>query len=102
LYVSSLATTSQRVIRMSVQAKTGELLAELDKKLRAAGYEVKPLSITPANDKYGYNFRTTVELAVPKKLNIDLQKINPPKRPEDDVSKNAATVRPVSGGIAAR
>jgi Tfp pilus assembly PilM family ATPase len=89
LYVSSLATTSQRVIRMSVQAKTGELLAELDKKLRAAGYEVKPLSITPASDKYGYNFRTTVELNVPKKMKLDLQKVSPPKRPEDDASKSS-------------
>lgn len=100
LYVSSIATTSQRVIRMSVQAKTGELLAELDKTLRAAGYEVKPLSITPANDKYGYNFRTTVELAVPKKLKIDLQKISPPKRPEDDVSKTAGVRVNTAGGLA--
>jgi Tfp pilus assembly PilM family ATPase len=87
LYVNSIATTSQRVIRMSVQAKTGELLAELDKKLRAAGYEIKPLSITPASDKYGYNFRTTVELNVPKKMKVDIQKVAPPKRPEDDISK---------------
>lgn len=86
LYINAIATTSQRIIRMSVQARTGELLAELDKKLRSAGYEVKPLSITPATDKYGYNFRTTVELNVPKKMKVDLQKVSAPKRPEDDIS----------------
>ena len=50
VYMSAVNTTPQHMIRISVQAKTGELLAELDKKLRAAGYEVKPLSITPATD----------------------------------------------------
>ncbi|MGN6384669.1 MAG: type IV pilus biogenesis protein PilM [Verrucomicrobiota bacterium] len=84
VYVSAINTTPQHVIRLSVQSKSGELLAELDKKLRAAGYEVKPLSITPANDKYGYNFRTTVELAVPKKMKPDLKNAKPPARPTDD------------------
>lgn len=90
LYVSAFTTTAQHVLRFSVQARTGELLAELDKKLRAAGYEVKPLSITPANDKHGYNFRTTVELSIPKKMKPDIAKAKPPPRPADDVSLKPA------------
>jgi hypothetical protein len=90
LFVSAFTTSPQHIIRFSVQAKTGELLAELDKKLRAAGYEVRPLSITPANDKNGYNFRTTVELSIPKKLKPDLAKAKPPARPADDVSLKPA------------
>lgn len=86
LFVSTFTTTPQHLLRFSVQARTGELLAELDKKLRAAGYEVRPLSITPANDKNGYNFRTTVELAIPKKMKPDLTKAKPAPRPADDVS----------------
>ena len=94
VYVSAINTTPQHVIRLSVQAKTGELLAELDKKLRAAGYEVKPLSITPASDKYGYNFRTTVELNVPKKMKPDLTKQKAPARPADDTPpKSASTAK---------
>jgi len=86
IYISAFSTTPQHVMRFSVQSKTGELLAELDKKLRAAGYEVKPLSITPANDRHGYNFRTIVELAVPKKMKLDFHKLKPPARPADDAS----------------
>lgn len=90
MYVSAFATTPQHLIRFSVQAKSGELLAELDKKLRAAGYEVKPLSITPANDRHGYNFRTTVELSVPKKLKPDPTKVKAPPRPADDTPAGTA------------
>jgi hypothetical protein len=94
IYVSAFTTTPQHVVRFSVQSKTGELLAELDKKLRAAGYELKPLSITPANDKHGYNFRTTVELTIPKKLKPDISKIKPAPRPADDASlKSASTAK---------
>ena len=94
IYVSAFTTTPQHVVRFSVQSKTGELLAELDKKLRAAGYELKPLSITPANDKHGYNFRTTVELTIPKKLKPDISKIKPSPRPADDASlKSASAVK---------
>ncbi len=97
IYVSAINTTPQHAIRFSVQARSGELLAELDKNLRAAGYEVKPLSITPASDKHGYNFRTTVELTIPKKLKIDLSKVKFPARPFDDISLPAGG-RPVSRG----
>jgi Tfp pilus assembly PilM family ATPase len=90
IFVTAFTVSPQHLIRFSVQARTGELLAELDKKLRAAGYEVRPLSITPANDKNGYNFRTTVELSIPKKLKPDIAKIKPPARPADDVSLKAA------------
>jgi hypothetical protein len=90
IYVSAIATTPQHVLRFSVQSKTGELLAELDKKLRAAGYEMKPLSITPANDRHGYNFRTTVELTIPKKMKPDINKAKPAPRPADDASLKTA------------
>jgi Tfp pilus assembly PilM family ATPase len=86
IYVSGFTTSPQHIIRFSVQAKSGELLAELDKKLRAAGYEVKPLSITPASDRNGYNFRTTVELSIPRKMKPDFSKTKPPARPADDAS----------------
>lgn len=91
IYISAFTTSPQHVIRFSVQARTGELLAELDKKLRAAGYEVRPLSITPASDKHGYNFRTTVELNIPKKMKPDFAKTKPPARPADDASLKATS-----------
>ena len=99
IYVSAFTTTPQHVVRFTVQSKTGELLAALDKKLRAAGYEVKPLSITPANDKHGYHFRTTVELTIPKKLKPDISKFKPAARPLDDASLKTATM-PKDGGKA--
>lgn len=94
VYVSALTTTSQHVIRMAVQARSGEILSELDKKLRAAGYEVKPLSITPSNDKYGYHFRTTVEVLIPRGMKPEIQDLKPPARPADDsIPKTALSER---------
>jgi Tfp pilus assembly PilM family ATPase len=90
LYVTSLSVGGQGTIRLSVQAKSGEILARLDKQLRAAGYEVKPQAITPGNDKNGYDFRSSVELLVPAKMKIDLSKVKPPARPADDASLDSA------------
>lgn len=89
IYVSSIAVGSQGSIRLGVQAHSGEILARLDKQLRAAGYDVKPLAITPGTDKHGYNFRSTVELSAPDTMKIDLAKANPPARPADDASLDA-------------
>lgn len=94
LYVTSFATTSQGLIRMSVQARSSDLLVDLDKRLRAAGYDVRPLSITPGNDKHGYPFRTTVELGIPRSMKVNLEGIQIPKRPEDD------TPVPISAPVA--
>lgn len=94
VYVSAFSTTPQHVIRFAVQAQSGDILAELDKKLRAAGYEVKPLSITPANDRFGYHFRTTVELSIPRKMKLDLSGAKPPARPADDVSLAGSLRKP--------
>lgn len=90
IYITSLSVAGQGTIRLAVQARNGEVLAKLDKQLRAAGYEVKPQAITPGVDRYGYDFRTTVELIIPPKLKIDLSKAKtPPPRPPDDNSLNA-------------
>jgi Tfp pilus assembly PilM family ATPase len=86
VYVTSLSISGSGAIRLSVQARSGQILAKLDKQLRAAGYEVKPLAITPGEDKHGYGFRSTVELEVPARMKFDLGKVKPPGRPADDAS----------------
>jgi hypothetical protein len=86
IYLTSLAVDNQGTIRLSVQARSGEILAQLDKQLRAAGYEVKPLAINPGADPFGYEFRSSVELLAPPKIKIDLRKLNPVTRPADDAS----------------
>ena len=80
-----------------MQARSGEILANLDRQLRAAGYEVKPLAITPGNDKHGYNFRSTVELILPAKMKIDLSKTQPPAARRMIVRWSART-RPAKKG----
>ena len=101
VYVSALTVTPQHVIRMSVQARSGEILSELDKKLRSAGYEVKPLSITPANDKHGYYFRTTVELVIPKGMKPEFKDLKAPPRPADDTPPPTALHQSApEGGLA--
>ena len=97
VFLTSLAVSGQGVIRLAVRAKSGAVLAKLEKQLRAAGYEVKPLAITPGTDKTGYEFLSTVELVVPAKLKIDLSKVSPPERPADDASLDPS-VRRKGGG----
>jgi Tfp pilus assembly PilM family ATPase len=86
VYLTSLTVSGQGVIRMTVQARSGETLARLDRQLRAAGYEVRPIAINPGADRFGYEFRSNVELVVPPKLKIDLHKVRPAPRPLDDIS----------------
>jgi type IV pilus assembly protein PilM len=90
IYVTSLSVSGGGTIRLAVQAKSGEILARLDKQLRAAGYEVKPQAITPGSDKHGYDFRSSVELIIPAKMKIDVSKAKPPGRPADDASLDGA------------
>ena len=86
IYLTSVAFGPNRAIKLGVQARNGEILGKVDRLLRAAGYDVKPLAVTPGADRNGYNFRTTVELTVPAKLKFDLAKLTPPARPVDDAS----------------
>jgi type IV pilus assembly protein PilM len=90
IYINSFAVGGPSTIRFAVQARNGETLAKLDKQLRAAGYNVKPLAITPTADKNGYNFRSMVELTLPSAMKIDLAKVNTPARPADDASLDPA------------
>ena len=86
LYITSFSVSGQGALRLAVRAKSGQILAKLEKQLRAAGYDVKPVAITPSSDRNGYEFLSTVELIVPDKLKIDLAKVKPPARPADDAS----------------
>ena len=93
IFVNSFAVGGPGTIRFAVQARNGETLAKLDKQLRAAGYNVKPLAITPVADKNGYNFRSNVELGLTNGMTIDLAKANTPARPADDASLDPAVNR---------
>ncbi len=90
VYITLLSVSGTGVIHLSVQARSGEVLAKLDKQLRAAGYDVKPVAITPGADRHGYEFRSSVELLIPGKMTIDLSKVKTPARPADDVSLDPA------------
>jgi hypothetical protein len=86
LYIKKFTVSGQGSLRIAVQARSGEIIARLDKQLRAAGYDVKPSAITPGSDRYGYDFASVVELLIPAKLKIDLTKLKVPTRPADDGS----------------
>lgn len=93
IYLTSISVGGQGQIQLGVQARSGETLARLDKQLRAAGYDVKPLAITPAADRFGYEFRSNVELVVPDRFKMDLNKYKPPARSLDDMSLEPAAYR---------
>jgi hypothetical protein len=93
VYVTSIAVGGNGTIRLTVQAQSGEILAKMEKQLRAAGYEVKPVAITPGTDRFGYDFRSGMDLVVPAKLKIDLAKTKAPARPRDDASLDPAVMK---------
>lgn len=95
VYLTSLAVSGSSSIRLSVQARGGEVLSRLEKQLRAAGYEVKPMAIQPGSDRFGYDFRTTVELIVPDQLKLDWNKQKPPPRLADDASLEPGAIKGV-------
>ncbi len=98
VYVTSISAGARGVLHLSIQARSGEILARIDKRLREAGYELKPLAITPCSDKYGYSFQSSLELTLPDKLKIDLAALKAPERPPDDGSLDAGRPRPALKG----
>jgi len=96
VYLTSLSTGARGMIHLSVQARNGEILAQMDKRLREAGYEVKPLAVTPATDKFGYPFRSSVELTLTSKMKYDLKPAGTASRPadEDSVEPPAPDIAP--------
>lgn len=93
VYLSSIAISGQNTIRLAVQARSGETLARLEKQLVAAGYEVKPMAITPGSDRFGYDFRSTVEVSIPARMKLNLHTAKPAPRPIDDVSLDVSAWR---------
>jgi Tfp pilus assembly PilM family ATPase len=85
-YLTSITINSAGLIRLNVEARSAETLARVEKSLRAAGYEVKPLAITPAANRFGYEFRSNVEISAPEKLKVNPRQLKPPERPADDFS----------------
>lgn len=77
------------VISFQVQVRDSDVLHSFEKKLRDLGYIVKPVSFTPANDKYGYKFRATFDLTLPGRFPLDLLRHldtnAPPARLPDDI-----------------
>ena len=93
IYLKTFTVTGQGSIRIGVQARSGETIARLEQKLRAAGYDVRPVAITPGSDRFGYDFASTVEFILPKKLKIDLPALKTPPRPSDDASLDPAVAK---------
>ncbi len=89
IYLTSFSVSRSGTIRFGVQAKSGAVIAKLDANLRTAGYDVRPIAITPGSDRHGYPFRSTVEITPTSGVEIDLAKLTPPARPEDDASLDA-------------
>jgi hypothetical protein len=86
MYITSFSTGARGVVHLSVQTRNGDTLAQIDKRLREAGYDLKPLAITPSSDRYGYGFQSSLELTLPDKVNLDLSQLKPPLRPANDAS----------------
>jgi hypothetical protein len=102
VYVTSISSGPGGTLHLSVQARSGDVLARLDKRLRDAGYRLRPLAVTPSSDKYGYSFQSSLELTLPAKMKVDLTQAKAPDRPGDDVSMNPPRAGAAAASSASR
>lgn len=93
IYISAYSVAPNGTIRMGVQARSGEVLARAEKQLRDAGYVVKPVAVTPTADRFGYEFRSNVEIIPSRGQTIDLAKAKVEPRPADDASLDPAAYK---------
>ena len=87
VYVTNITSLPNGQIRISLHAKSGEILGGLHEQLRDAGYDVSPSPVTPTEDRHGYGFRSTVELVVPAGMKPNLRD----PKPEVDEEAGSAT-----------
>jgi type IV pilus assembly protein PilM len=93
VYITSFSTGARGVLHLSIQARSSEILAQIDKRLREAGYDLKPLAVSPGSDKLGYTFQSSLELVLPEKTKLDLSTLKVPARPDDDASLDPPRTR---------
>jgi len=53
-YVTSISAGSRGVLHVTIQARNDQVLQQIDRILRKAGYGLKPLPVSPSSDRYGY------------------------------------------------
>ena len=98
----NMRSANTGVISFQVQVRDSNVLHSFEKKLRNLGYIVKPVSFTPANDKYGYKFRATFDLTLPDRFPLDLLRHldtnTPPKRLPDDIHADGLSCIPGQKG----
>jgi Tfp pilus assembly PilM family ATPase len=86
VYIGKITTRDDGQIDVDVQAKTRDAITHLTDKLKEAGYTYKPAKITNREDpyRYGYDWFTTVTIAYEGDKPVDLAKLSPAARPDDD------------------
>ena len=98
----NMRSANTGVISFQVQVRDSNVLHSFEKKLRNLGYIVKPVSFTPANDKYGYKFRATFDLTLPDRFPLDLLRHldtnTPPERLSDDIHADGLSCIPAQKG----
>jgi len=92
VYLTSLGSRragSDGILSFQLQAKDSDTLHEVEKTLRELGYSFKSVPHTPGNDRYGYTFRASFDLHIPRQFNQDirdnLRTNSPPARIQDDI-----------------
>jgi len=85
-YITSFKTSPDGMISLTVRARTSTVITDVIKRLREAGYKVKPGSETTNEDEYGYRSSMTLRLEPGSKMKIDVAKLPQATRPEDDGS----------------
>jgi type IV pilus assembly protein PilM len=85
-YVTSLNSTPDGSLKISVRATTSEALDELSKRLTGGGYGFKPGQVSTGSDTYNYKYMESVVVIVKPTMTVDLASLPEPVRPENDNS----------------
>ena len=83
-YITSLRTTSEGLISLTLKARGSSVITEASRRLREAGYDVKLSAETTVEDEYGYRF--TNELRLTPRTEPKIENLVTAPRPADDGS----------------
>ncbi len=89
---------TSHLLVFTVKARSSEVITELNKKLREAGYDVKPGAESVSEDPLGYKYSTSMRLRLSDKAPFKVQELKAQPRPADDGSAQIIQSGRTGGG----
>jgi len=86
LYVTDIRSPREGHLKIAVQARQAHVLEDMKGNLRRAGYKFTTDGVATKDNRLGYNYTTSVDIAIDPDKRLDLAGAAKPERPTDDMS----------------